>query len=210
MFNEHRSSFNEHSQKNEQSSASSKLHISIVQDKKLSRNQLIRPDSIKQESDYEKKLSTLIKFYSDKTRYTDENDSFSYKLIIFNDICRRANVSHEIKLLAFFTMLKRLALNYYYSNMNTCTIILSTYDEVCFQMKNYFENVEYKKSILFKWNNLTLKSIVFSNENKFMKECLQLLIKNLRHLQHKLDSKLRSERFIHNKLINACQDVFAC
>ncbi len=51
---------------------------------------------------------------------------------------------------------------------------------------------------------------MFSNENKFMKECLHLLIKNLRHLQHELDSKLRSERFIHNKLINACQDVSAC
>ncbi len=49
-----------------------------------------------------------------------------------------------------------------------------------------------------------------SNESKFMKKCLYLLIKNLRHLQHELDSKLRSKRFIHNKLINVCQDVFAC
>ncbi len=43
-----------------------------------------------------------------------------------------------------------------------------------------------------------------------MKECLQLLIKELRHLQHELDSKLQSERFIHNKLINACQNVSEC
>ncbi len=49
-----------------------------------------------------------------------------------------------------------------------------------------------------------------SNESKSMKECLHLLIKNLRHLQHELDSKLRSERFIHNKLLNACQNVSAC
>jgi hypothetical protein len=49
-----------------------------------------------------------------------------------------------------------------------------------------------------------------SNENKSAEECLQLLIKQLRHLQHGLNSKLRSEKFIHNKLINACQDVFAC
>jgi hypothetical protein len=48
------------------------------------------------------------------------------------------------------------------------------------------------------------------NEDKFIEKCLQLLIKNLRHLQHDLDSELRSEKFIHNKLINACQDVFAC
>jgi flagellar biosynthesis chaperone FliJ len=48
------------------------------------------------------------------------------------------------------------------------------------------------------------------NEDKSIEECLQLLIKNLRHLQHDLNSKLRSKKFIHNKLINACQDVFAC
>jgi hypothetical protein len=43
-----------------------------------------------------------------------------------------------------------------------------------------------------------------------MKECLQLLIQNLRHLQHGLDSALRTEQFILNKLITACQDVPAC
>jgi hypothetical protein len=48
------------------------------------------------------------------------------------------------------------------------------------------------------------------NEDKSIEECLQLLIKNLRHLQHDLNPKLRSEKFIHNKLINACQNVFAC
>jgi hypothetical protein len=48
------------------------------------------------------------------------------------------------------------------------------------------------------------------NEDKSIKECLQLLIKNLRHLQHDMNSELRSEKFIHNKLINACQDVFIC
>jgi hypothetical protein len=49
-----------------------------------------------------------------------------------------------------------------------------------------------------------------SNEDKSIEECLQLLIKNLRYLQHDLNSELRSEKFIHNKLINACQDVFVC
>jgi hypothetical protein len=79
-------------------------------------------------------------------------------------------------------------------------------------MKNYFEDAEYRRSILSKWNNLILKTIMIKseNENKFIEECLQLLIKNLRHLQHDLNSELRSKKFIHNKLINACQDVFAC
>jgi hypothetical protein len=48
------------------------------------------------------------------------------------------------------------------------------------------------------------------NENKSMNECLQLLIKELRHLQHDLESALRIDEFIHNKLVNACQKIFAC
>jgi hypothetical protein len=48
------------------------------------------------------------------------------------------------------------------------------------------------------------------NEEKSMNECLQLLIKELRHLQHDLESILRIDDFIHNKLVNACQKISAC
>ncbi len=48
------------------------------------------------------------------------------------------------------------------------------------------------------------------NENKSMNECLQLLINELRHLQHDLESTFRIDDFIHNKLINACQKISAC
>ncbi len=48
------------------------------------------------------------------------------------------------------------------------------------------------------------------NERKFMNECLQLLIKELRYLQHDLESTFRIDEFIHNKLVNACQKISAC
>jgi hypothetical protein len=131
-------------------------------------------------------------------------------LTIFHDMCDRVDVSQSVKLKAFFIMLKELALDYYYLNMFTITITVITLNEVCFFMRNYFEDVEYRRDILFKWNNLILKSIMTSNKNKSIEECLQLLIKQLRYLQHELNSKLRSKKFIHNKLINACQNVFAC
>ncbi len=123
-------------------------------------------------------------------------------------MCDRVDVSQSAKLKTFLTMLKDLTLDYYYSNMSTDALII--FDEVCFSMRNYFEGVEYRRDILSRWNNLTLKSVMTSNESKSAEECLQLLIKQLRHLQHGLNSELRSEKFIHNKLINACQDVFVC
>ncbi len=181
-----------------------RLSISSIQKKKSS------AASIRIESDHEKELANLTKLYTDEAKYNDENDSFFFKLTIFHDMCDRVDVSQSTKLKAFFIMLKELVLDYYYSNMNTDVLII--FDKVCFSMKNYFEDAEYRRNILFKWNNLTLKSIMIKSENKdkSIEECLQLLIKNLRHLQHNLNSKLRSEKFIHNKLINACQNVFAC
>ncbi len=167
-------------------------------------------ESIRIESDHEKELANLAKLYTDEAKYSDENDSCSFKLTIFHDMCDRVNVSQSVKLKTFFIMFKDLAFDYYYSNMFINDMILIIFDEVCFSMRNYFEDAEYRRSFLFKWNNLILKSVMTSNESKSVEECLQLLIKQLRHLQHDLNSKLRSEKFIHNKLINACQDVFVC
>jgi hypothetical protein len=68
---------------------------------------------------------------------------------MFNDMCDRVDVLFEAKLKAFFTMLKKLALNYYYANViNSKTSF--TFDDVCISMMNYFEDVEYKRNILNK------------------------------------------------------------
>jgi chorismate mutase len=63
---------------------------------------------------------------------------------------------------------------------------------VCISIMIYFEDAEYKKSILNKWNNIRLKTMMSFNENKSMNKCMQLLIKELRHLQHdRIDSSYR-------------------
>jgi hypothetical protein len=109
-------------------------------------------------------------------------------------------------------MLKELAFDYYYANVISSKNASFTFDDVCISMMNYFEDAEYKRSILNKWNNLILKWVInkTENEEKSMNKCLQLLIKELRHLQHDLESILRIDDFIHNKLINACQKISAC
>ena len=146
--------------------------------------------------------------YTDEAKYSGENDSFTFKLTIFHDICARADVPHEIKLKEFSTMVTGLALEYYYSNVSISTSV--TFDEVCNSIRTYFEGSEHRKSVLSRWNMTTLKSIMEKSEGKPMEECLQLLIKNFRHLQHGLNVELRTDKFINNKLINACQDVPAC
>jgi hypothetical protein len=126
----------------------SRSFISSIQKEKSSSASIKLIASIRIESDHEKKLVNLAKLYTDETKYSDENDSFSFKLTIFHDMCDRADVSQSAKLKAFSTMLKGLTLDYYYSNMSTDVFII--FDEVCFSMRNYFEGAEYRRSILFK------------------------------------------------------------
>ena len=78
---------------------------------------------------YVGQLANLAKMYKDEAKYSGENDSFTFKLTIFHDICARADVPDEIKLKAFLTMLTALALDYFYSNISISAAI--TLDEVC-------------------------------------------------------------------------------
>ena len=87
-----------------------------------------------------------------------------------------------------------------------------SYDQICNMIVIYFERVEYRRIILNKWNVITFASIMrkVENENKFLNDCFQLFIQNLRHLQHELTMNLQNDNFFHNKFITACRNVLVC
>lgn len=92
---------------------------------------------------YGRELSNLAKFYTDDIKYNSCNNSFTFKLAIFYNICVRANVLHEAKMKVFSTMLKGLALDYYYLNISTNTVTMN-FDQVCISIRNYFKGAKYK------------------------------------------------------------------
>lgn len=53
------------------------------------------------------------------------------------------------------------------------------------------------------------KSIIEKNKRKSIEEYFQRFIKDLYYLQHELNAKLCINKFIHNKLINTYQIIFA-
>ena len=77
---------------------------------------------------YGRELGIMIKMYTEESKYGDDGDSFDFKLAIFHDICGRADVPHEAKAKAFPTMLKGLALDFFYSNN---TINKSSFQDIC-------------------------------------------------------------------------------
>jgi len=96
-------------------------------------------------------------------------------------------------------MLRNITLNFYYKNKATYT----TFNSICNAVRNYFKGPEYKRGILIKWNAITLKTVIIKNKSKSIGDCLQLLLNNLRYLQHSLNANLYNNNFLHNKLIVA-------
>lgn len=66
--------------------------------------------------------------------------------MIFYNIYAKANVPHNILLKAFPTMFTSLTLDYNYSNISINIVIM--FEEVCDLIPTYFEEVEYKRSVL--------------------------------------------------------------
>ncbi|RKF81069.1 hypothetical protein GcM1_186004, partial [Golovinomyces cichoracearum] len=71
------------------------------------------------------------------------------------------------------------------------------------------ENFEFK---LTRFCDLCNRAAIPKDQDgdKSTLECLQLLINNLRHLQHGLGQNLRTDEFLHNKLVTVCQEHIAC
>jgi hypothetical protein len=162
-----------------------------------------------QSKNYGKELANLAKLYTADAKYSGENDNFDYKLTIFLDLCGKASIPSPGLTQAYSTMLKGLALDHYYTNLKNNPVGVP-FNQLCNATRNYFEGPEYKRSVLQQWNAISLQTTIDTNTGKSMVDCLQLLIKELRHLQHGLDNNLKTDEFLHNKLITACQGLDAC
>ena len=136
---------------------------------------------------YRRELGIIIKIYIKESKYRGDGDSFNFKLAIFYNIYRRANILYKTKAKAFFIMLKGLTLNFFYLNN---TINKSFFQDICSAIQTYFKGLEYKKDILVHWNAISLKSIIDKSKGKSTADCLQLVFNKLHHLQYRLDINL--------------------
>ena len=65
---------------------------------------------------YRWEFSIIIKIYIKESKYRGNKNSFNFKFTIFHDIYRYANILYKAKVKAFPTMLKGLALDFFYLN----------------------------------------------------------------------------------------------
>jgi hypothetical protein len=95
--------------------------------------------------DYGQELSIMIKIYTEESKYRSNRDSFNFKLIIFHNIYKCADVPYKAKAKAFPIILKGLALDFFYLNN---TINKSSFQDICSAVWTYFKGLEYKRGIL--------------------------------------------------------------
>jgi hypothetical protein len=89
----------------------------------------------------------LAKLYTDESKYSGKNNNFDFKLTIFTDLCQKANIPKREFSQAYSTILRSLALNYYYTNLKSNPLSVS-FNKLCEAIYNYFKGLEYRRDIL--------------------------------------------------------------
>jgi hypothetical protein len=87
---------------------------------------------------YAKKLSALNKLYKNEEKFEDTENNFDFKLTIYLDKCKFADLSEHAYEKGVSLMLTSETLIYYYVNRNN----FITFNDFCINMRLYFENSE--------------------------------------------------------------------
>jgi hypothetical protein len=167
------------------------------------------PTPTYQPKDQGPNLIALTRLYTEDKKYGGDGDSFDYKYNIFIDLCEKAEIPRDTYFKAFSTMLRGAALKHYYTVCRPNPRMTQLAD-FCNSIRNTFEGAEYKRSMLAKWNALSLRQMISKNPDKDIETCLQLLVEELRVTQMNLDVTLHGDNFLQNKLQTACEDHPAC
>ena len=95
-------------------------------------------------------LLVFNKLYINKQKYSSKSDNFNYKKIIFINFYNKANILKVAYNLAYFNILKRLAFNYYYTNVKNNSYLIITFNIIYIIIYNYFKRLKYKRSVFNK------------------------------------------------------------
>lgn len=156
-------------------------------------------------------LLNLSKLYTEPTKYKGDNDSFEFKLIIFDERCRNLGITDTYnKAHVISTMFTDGALAYSYTLDRTPGGTCSTYEGVCDAIRAHFEGPEFKIAALNEWNSITLPVRMAEKPEKSLLECFESMYEDLTKLNYKLEASYSNDQWFYNKLITACRGVEAC
>lgn len=137
-------------------------------------------------------------------QYKGFGDNFLRKLGIFEDTCRKAGLLDAGKPLALSFMLKDSALDFYYDSISPAQ---PSFPKACDMITTYFEGPEWQQGIKNEWHTITLRSTIDKNPDKSTTECLLIMLRALRTLQHGLRDNQRDVETLRDKVLDACRGI---
>ena len=171
-------------------------------------HQVIQDYGTKQSHGHSKELTALAKMYTSEEKYGGSpTESLSYKFTIFMDLCTRAGIPQQTVQTAFPTMLKSMALEYYYSS---CQGIGLTVQQLFDRFQGHFEGEEHRRNMLRQWNSINLKGLFRTSPEKNKGTVFNEMILQLRQIQRGLDYEFQSDTALRNKIVMSCSNIPAC
>jgi hypothetical protein len=159
----------EHSSKQSSSSSSSSSSFSSSS----SSQSIFQSRQFNQsENDFFRQLVLLNKIYREKDKFSDTSNNFDYKVMIFYDKCRRVELLSHAYIQSVSIMLLNQTLIHYYSNQLQLS---NDFFDFCINIKNAFEESEWQRRNLIRWQIISISNVVAVNQNQnmFLSECLQ-------------------------------------
>jgi hypothetical protein len=149
-----------------------------------------------------KKLSQLDKIYKNDEKFKNTDDNFEFKLKIFINKCKRVELSSHAYLKKIAFMLANRTLFHFYVNEYENI----TFDKFRVDMKRFFEESEWKRLNLTKWQFIHIDNVIVANSNLSLIECLQKLCTDLNDIQKELNFDYHDSNHMRKILIRACRN----
>ena len=135
---------------------------------------------------YAHKLTQLNKIYRDDDKFNKTKNNLKYKLSIFYDKCYQVDISNKTYHLIAEIMLSNFAQSHYFINRSTMII----WDEFIVSLKFFFENPEWKRMNMIRWQIINLNEIITINFIFSTSKYLTKLVIEIDLLQRKIESKM--------------------
>jgi hypothetical protein len=186
------------------SASSSVIHASIFRNSTSIDENYYESTQFRLVQNFCKKLSQLNKIYKNDEKFKSTDDNFEFKLKIFFNKCKRVELSSHAYIEEIAFMLASQTLFHFYVNEYENI----TFDKFRVDMKTFFEEFEWKRLNLTKWQFIHIDNIIVANSNLSLIECFQKLCTDLNDIQKELNSDYHDSSHMRKILIRACKDHF--
>jgi hypothetical protein len=156
--------------------------------------------------DFFKQLTLLNKIYKENEKFNDTSSNFDFKVLKFYDKCRRARLFEHAYLQSVSIMLTSETLDYYYSNLQFCCY---SFHEFCVNIKHYFEESEWYRVNLTRWQIINISDVVAVNSSLSLLECLRKMYVEMNTIQKDLNSAFSDSIQLRKNIIRVCRSHFA-